>query len=126
MATRSTGKSEGIHPLSVWSIEGSYDTASECREAQTKSDDRLVPPVWGMAQCIPTDAPRLKEEWRVAGEIQIIACGYSAHCTVRGCRAQATRLARYTDGQGRPLRQRELCERHADCLKARTGGTSTI
>ena len=27
-------------------------------------------------------------------------------------------LARYTDGQGRPLRQRELCERHAAWLKA--------
>jgi hypothetical protein len=36
----------------------------------------------------------------------------------RGCRAPATRLARYTDGQGRPLKQRELCERHADWLKA--------
>jgi len=54
----------------------------------------------------------------VAAEIQIIACGYSAQCTVRGCRARANRLARYTDGQGRPLKQRELCERHADWLKA--------
>jgi len=27
-------------------------------------------------------------------------------------------LARYTDGQGRPLKQRELCDRHADWLKA--------
>ncbi len=26
-------------------------------------------------------------------------------------------LARYTDTQGRPLRQRELCERHADWLR---------
>lgn len=26
-------------------------------------------------------------------------------------------LARYTDGQGRPLRQRELCDRHAAWLK---------
>jgi hypothetical protein len=62
MATRSTGKPEGIHPLSVWSIEGSYDTASECREAQQKAMTGPSPPVWGMAQCIPTDAPRLKEE----------------------------------------------------------------
>jgi hypothetical protein len=36
----------------------------------------------------------------------------------RGCRAPAIKLARYTDGQGRPLRQRELCDRHADWLKA--------
>ena len=38
------------------------------------------------------------------------------------CRKDQTRqlnmLARYTDTQGRPLRQRELCERHADWLKA--------
>jgi hypothetical protein len=54
----------------------------------------------------------------VAAEIQLLACGYSAQCTVRGCRARATMLARYTDDQGRPLRQRELCERHADWLKA--------
>ena len=54
----------------------------------------------------------------MAAEIQIIACGYSAQCTVRGCRAPATRLARYTDGQGRALKQRELCDRHADWLKA--------
>ena len=27
-------------------------------------------------------------------------------------------LARYTDSQGRPLKQRELCDRHAAWLKA--------
>jgi hypothetical protein len=26
-----------------------------------------------------------------------------------GCRARAAMLARFTDNQGRPLRQRELC-----------------
>jgi hypothetical protein len=54
----------------------------------------------------------------VAAEIQVIAGEYSAQCTVRGCRAGATKLARYTDGQGRPLKQRELCDRHADWVKA--------
>jgi hypothetical protein len=54
----------------------------------------------------------------VAAEIQLLACGYSAQCTIRSCRARAAMLARYTDGQGRPLRQRELCDRHADWLKA--------
>ena len=54
----------------------------------------------------------------MAAEIQLLTCGYSAQCTVRGCRARATMLARYTDDQGRPLRQRELCDRHADWLKA--------
>jgi len=47
----------------------------------------------------------------VAEEIQLLACGYSGQCSVRGCRAPATRLRRYTDNQGRPRRQRELCER---------------
>jgi hypothetical protein len=54
----------------------------------------------------------------VAEEIQLLACGYSAQCTVRVCRARATTLARYTDGQGRPLKQHELCDRHAAWLKA--------
>jgi hypothetical protein len=54
----------------------------------------------------------------VAAEIQLLACEYPAQCTVRGCRARATRLARYTDGQGRPLEQRELCDRDADWLRA--------
>jgi hypothetical protein len=54
----------------------------------------------------------------VAGEIQLLACGYSAQCTVRGCRARATIIARYIDDGGAPLRQRELCERHAAWLKA--------
>jgi hypothetical protein len=54
----------------------------------------------------------------VAVEIQLLTCGYSAQCSVRGCRARATMLARYSDGQGRPLKQRELCDRHAAWLKA--------
>ena len=54
----------------------------------------------------------------MADQIQLLTCGYSAQCTVRGCRVRASMLARYTDGQGRPLKQRELCARHADWLKA--------
>ena len=53
----------------------------------------------------------------MAAEIQLLARGHSAHCSVRGCRARATRLARYADGQGRPLRPRELYDRHAAWLK---------
>jgi|HubBroStandDraft_1064217.scaffolds.fasta_scaffold3581822_1 hypothetical protein len=52
----------------------------------------------------------------VAAEIQIIACRYSAQCTVHGCRARANVLARYTDGQGRPLKQLEGCDDHADLI----------
>jgi hypothetical protein len=54
----------------------------------------------------------------VPAEIQLLACGYSAQCTVRGCDARGSVLARYTDDQGRPLKQRELCDRHADWLRA--------
>jgi hypothetical protein len=32
----------------------------------------------------------------VAGEIQLLTCGYSAQCTVRGCGAPATTIARMT------------------------------
>ena len=53
----------------------------------------------------------------MAAEIQLLPCGYPAR-SVRQCEARATMLARYTDNQGRPLKQRELCERHALWLKA--------
>jgi hypothetical protein len=51
-------------------------------------------------------------------EIQLLACGYAARCSVQQCEARATTLARYTDNQGRPQRQREFCDRHAEWLKA--------
>ena len=54
----------------------------------------------------------------MVAEIQLLSCGYPARCSVRQCQARATILARYTDNQGRPLKQRELCNRHADWLKA--------
>jgi hypothetical protein len=54
----------------------------------------------------------------VIAEIQMIVCEYSAPCTVRGCRTRGSVLARHSDSQGRPLRQRELCDRHANWLKA--------
>ena len=62
----------------------------------------------------------------MAAEIQLLACGYAAQCTVRGCRARATMLARYTDDQGRPLRQRELCDRHTDWLRANRSNVLSV
>ena len=42
----------------------------------------------------------------MTAETQLLACRYSAPCSVRGgCRARATTTARYTDDQGRPLKQ---------------------
>src|SRR5262249_55767260 len=52
-----------------------------------------------------------------AAEIQLLPCDSPACCSVRRCAARVTLLARYTDRQGRPLRQRELCERHAEWLR---------
>jgi hypothetical protein len=54
----------------------------------------------------------------VPAEIQLASCGYAARCSVRQCHVRATTVARYTDDQGRPLRQRELCDRHAEWLRA--------
>ena len=50
----------------------------------------------------------------------MLDCGYSARCGAGNhtCRASATRIARYTDNQGRPLRQRTLGDRHPSKLKA--------
>jgi hypothetical protein len=50
-------------------------------------------------------------------EIQLLPCGYSACCSVDQCQFRATTLVRYTDNQGRPLQQWELCDRHADWLR---------
>jgi hypothetical protein len=45
----------------AWSMEGSYDTARECREAKREETDP-VPLAWGFAECVATDDPRLKEK----------------------------------------------------------------
>lgn len=47
---------------------------------------------------------------------------HPARCTAgnSACRAPATAIVRYTDNQGRPLRQRKLCDRHTDKLGAST------
>jgi hypothetical protein len=40
----------------------------------------------------------------MTAEIQLLTCGYSTQCTVRGCRARATTIARYIDDGVSPLR----------------------
>jgi hypothetical protein len=127
--------------LSAWVIRRAEDCQSCARRADDRSRSNRASPlrkamVDGGVGAVCSLHPRLRRPRAsrrhsatgrrsirqrftgVAAEIQIIACGYSAQCTVRGCRARATMLARYTDGQGRPFRQRELCERHAAWLKA--------
>jgi len=51
-------------------------------------------------------------------EIQLLPCGYPARCSVHECQVRATTLVRYTDNRSRPLRQWELCDRHANWLRA--------
>jgi hypothetical protein len=49
-------------PLSAWSIDGSYDTASPCLDAKRKAILSVPPNAvapWKMALCVATDDPRL-------------------------------------------------------------------
>ena len=52
-------------------------------------------------------------------QIDFYDCHYVARCTIHICLAQATTIARYVDGNGRPLRQYELCPEHTDWLMRR-------
>ena len=52
-------------PLSTWEIEGSYDTAGECRSAVEQADQlarQNCPDCSAVAACIATDDPRLKSK----------------------------------------------------------------
>jgi hypothetical protein len=52
-----------------------------------------------------------------AAEIELLRCGYAARCVRAGCRQyRATTIVRYVDNQGRPLRQIEVCDEHADLI----------
>jgi hypothetical protein len=55
----------------------------------------------------------------MAAEIQLLASGYAPTRTAPFAGpARATTIARYIDESGAPLRQRELCDRHAAWLRA--------
>ena len=52
-------------PLSTWEIEGSYDSAAECRSAVEQADQLArqdCPDCSAVAACIATDDPRLKSK----------------------------------------------------------------
>jgi hypothetical protein len=51
--------------------------------------------------------------------IELWPCGYDARCNVRNCKAKATIIARGNDSGGRPIRQYELCQAHADQVAQR-------
>jgi hypothetical protein len=46
--------------------------------------------------------------------IELWPCRYYAPCRVRSCKAKATTIARSVDTTGRPIRQCELCQAHAE------------
>ena len=55
-----------------------------------------------------------------ATAIQIGRCGYLCPCRAPRCaRDRATIVLRKLDAAGRPVRQIELCDRHADIVIAR-------
>jgi hypothetical protein len=48
---------------------------------------------------------------------RLLRCDYAARCSRAGCRQyRATTIVRYVDSQGRPLRQFEVCDDHADLI----------
>jgi hypothetical protein len=52
-----------------------------------------------------------------ADAVELLRCDYAARCVRAGCRRyRATTIVRYVDHQGRPLRQFEVCDDHADLI----------
>jgi hypothetical protein len=52
-----------------------------------------------------------------AAEVELLRCDYAAHCSRAGCRQyRATTIVRYVDNQGRPLKQLEVCDDHANLI----------
>jgi hypothetical protein len=46
--------------------------------------------------------------------VELLLCRYPKTCRVQRCKRQATLIARGMDRGGRPTRQWELCQQHAD------------
>jgi hypothetical protein len=51
--------------------------------------------------------------------IELRHCLYQVRCNVRACQAKATIIARSVDGGGRPMKQYELCDVHAEQVATR-------
>lgn len=54
--------------------------------------------------------------------IELWPCRYNAPCKVRNCNAKATTITRSVDSGGRPFRQYEVCQMHADQVAERERG----
>jgi hypothetical protein len=46
--------------------------------------------------------------------IELLPCRYRKECRAQNCKRTATIIARSFDSGGRPIRQYELCQQHAD------------
>jgi hypothetical protein len=49
-------------------------------------------------------------------EIELRRCLYPATCSAKNCRAIATIVDRSVDAGGRPMKQYEVCDMHADVV----------
>ena len=49
----------------------------------------------------------------VARWLTILRCGYASRCRASTCWRRAAYILRKSEGNGRPLRQIELCDQHA-------------
>ena len=54
--------------------------------------------------------------------IEFWPCGYQACCNAKNCAAKAKKIARSVDAGGRPMRQYELCDAHAEQIAERERG----
>jgi hypothetical protein len=54
--------------------------------------------------------------------IELLPCGYHKGCRVNNCKRRAIVIARSYDSGGRPLKQYELCQQHADQVVEREKG----
>ena len=55
----------------------------------------------------------------VARWLTVLRCGYASPCRAARCRAVAVSILRKSEANGRPLRQVELCARHAAAVVGR-------
>jgi hypothetical protein len=106
-------------PLNEWIVGKSFDTATECEKRLAYDNSNAENPTavastteqmnhlggpsgiptnccarWSTNIASPATTRASRENSTV---IQLLACGYSAQCTVRGRRTRGTQIARYTD-----------------------------
>jgi hypothetical protein len=87
-------------------------TAALNQQSYTRDSTANNPAMWALAGGAVMDALAVKR-------IEFYDCHYVAGCTIHICLARATTIARYIDGNGRPVGRYELCAEHTDRLARR-------